>query len=65
MSLWISWVRPEILPAVRSRGVRLSVAQGSMEYSAVTQPVPVFLRNGGTLSSIVAAAATLVFPISM
>ncbi len=28
MSRWISWVRPEIRPATRSRGVRSSVARG-------------------------------------
>ena len=56
---------PEILPAVRSRGVLFSVAHGSVEYSAVTQPVPEFLRKSGTFSSIVAAATTLVLPISM
>ncbi len=61
---WISWVRPETRPAVRSRGVRSSVERGSMAYSAVTQPRPVPLRNGGTRSSIVAAARTRVRPAS-
>ena len=36
-----------------------------MAYSAVTQPRPVPLRNGGTRSSIVAAARTRVRPISI
>ena len=37
---WISWVRPPILPAVASRCVRSAVERGSIEYSAVTQPLP-------------------------
>ena len=45
---WISCVRPEGRPLLTSRGVRLAVARGSMEYSAVTQPLPVLRRNGGT-----------------
>jgi hypothetical protein len=36
-----------------------------MEYSAVTQPFPVFLKKGGTLSSMLAEQMTLVSPISM
>ena len=49
-------------PAVTSRGMRFAVARGSMEYSAVTHPFPEFLRNGGTLSSMVAAQSTCVLP---
>ena len=37
---WISCVLPEGRPFFTSRGVRLAVARGSMEYSAVTQPLP-------------------------
>src|SRR5450755_3597379 len=59
---WISCVRPEGRPLVTSRGVRLAVARGSMEYSAVTQPFPLLRRNGGTVSSTVAAHSTCVFP---
>ena len=33
-----------------------------MEYSAVTQPLPVSLRNGGTLSSTLAVQSTHVSP---
>src|SRR5664279_3133360 len=63
MRRWISWVRPEGRPLVTSRGVRLAVARGSIEYSAVTQPFPLLRRNGGTVSSTVAAHSTCVFPI--
>src|SRR5664279_1607873 len=59
---WISWVRPEGRPLVISRGVRLAVARGSIEYSAVTQPFPLLRRKGGTVSSTVAAHSTCVFP---
>src|ERR1035437_689543 len=59
---WISCVRPEGRPLVTSRGVRLAVARGSIEYSAVTQPFPLLRRNGGTVSSTVAAHKTCVFP---
>jgi hypothetical protein len=34
-----------------------------MPYSAVTQPSPVFFKNGGALSSIVAEQSTWVSPI--
>ena len=51
-----------ILPLTTSRGVRLAVARGSMEYSAVTQPLPLLRRNGGTESSTVAAHNTWVWP---
>ena len=36
-----------------------------MEYSALIQPVPVFLRNGGTFSSIDALQSTTVSPNSI
>jgi hypothetical protein len=48
---WISWVRPDGLPAVTSRRVRVWVARGSMPYSAVTQPLPPPRSHGGTFSS--------------
>jgi hypothetical protein len=41
------------------------VARGSIPYSAVTQPFPVFLRNGGTRSSTLAVQITRVRPASM
>ena len=62
ISRWISCVPPEGRPLVTSRGVRLAVARGSMEYSAVTQPFPELRRNGGTVSSTVAAHSTCVLP---
>ncbi len=60
MRRWISWVRPEGLPLVISRGVRVAVALGSMEYSAVTQPLPLLRRKDGTESSTEAAQSTRV-----
>ncbi len=62
ISRWISWVRPPIFPALDSRCMRVLVARGSMEYSAVTQPLPVLRRNGGTFSSTLAAHRTVVPP---
>ena len=62
ISRWISCVRPEGLPLATSRWVRLAVARGSMAYSAVTQPFPLFRRNDGTTSSTLAAHSTCVFP---
>ena len=62
---WISMVRPPTLPCEASRAVRVLVARGSMPYSAVTQPLPLPRRNGGTRSSIEAAQITLVWPTSM
>src|SRR5581483_1656608 len=50
------------LPLLTSRGVRLLVARGSIAYSAVTQPLPVFRKNGGTVSSTLAAHRTMVLP---
>ena len=49
----------------RMRGVRFMVARGSMEYSAVTQPLPVPRRNCGTESSTEAAHSTRVLPTVM
>src|SRR5262249_43320643 len=65
MSRWISCVRPPTLPALDSRCVRVLVARGSMPYSAVTQPLPVLRRKGGTRSSMLAAQMTRVRPTSM
>ena len=48
---WISCVRPEGWPTVASRRVRSLVARGSMPYSAVTQPRPWPLSQGGRRSS--------------
>jgi hypothetical protein len=42
---------PDCLPAAASRRIRVWVARGNIPYSAVTQPSPVFFRNGGTRSS--------------
>jgi len=65
MSRWISCVRPPTLPVLASRVVRVFVARGSIPYSAVTHPFPVFLRNGGTRSSTLAVQITRVRPASM
>ena len=64
MSRWISWVRPDGRPFPTSREVRSAVARGSIEYSAVTHPLPVPWRNRGDRSSNEAATSTLVRPIS-
>ena len=60
----ISCVRPPILPRTDSRSERLSVARGSIEYSAVTQPSPEPLRQRGTPSVNDATHSTLVLPNS-
>src|SRR5262245_1097891 len=65
INLWISCVRPDGPPRPISRCVRTSVARGSMEYSAVTQPTPLPFKNGGTRSSIEAVQITRVSPISI
>src|SRR5437773_8056777 len=62
ISRWISCVLPEGLPLVTSRGVRLTVARGSMAYSAVIQPFPDPRMNGGTVSSTDAAHNISVWP---
>ena len=38
------------------------VARGSMPYSAVTHPLPLLRRNGGTRSSTLAVQMTFVLP---
>ncbi len=65
MSRWISCVRPEGRPREASRGVRVTVARGSIEYSAVTQPLPAPRSHCGTVSSMDAAHSTRVLPTSM
>ena len=51
MSRWISWVRPDGDPLVTSRRMRSGEAPGSIEYSAVTQPLPEPRIQRGTPSS--------------
>ena len=62
ISRWISTVRPPCLPAEASRRVRSEVARGSMPYSAVTQPRPWPLSQGGSRSSRLAVTSTWVSP---
>src|SRR5205814_9537317 len=44
------------------RSVRVAVERGSIPYSAVTQPLPVLRRKGGTRSSTEAVHSTCVSP---
>jgi hypothetical protein len=53
------------LPADASRCVRVDVARGNIPYSAVTQPLPLLRRKGGTRSSTEAVQITLVLPTSI
>ena len=62
MSRWISWVRPDGLPSFTSRRMRSGDEPGSIEYSAVTQPLPVPLIHRGTSSSTDAVQSTRVRP---
>ena len=62
MSRWISWVRPDCLPLAASRDARSGVEPGSIEYSAVTHPLPLPRIHGGTRSSTDAVHRTLVWP---
>src|SRR3712207_1045523 len=64
ISRLISWVRPPILPLTDSRSLRVWVARGSIEYSAVTQPSPEPRRQRGTPSVTLAAHSTRVRPNS-
>ena len=64
ISRLISWVRPPIRPLTDSRSLRVWVARGSIEYSAVTQPRPEPLRQRGTPSVTLAAQSTRVRPNS-
>src|ERR1017187_6134659 len=59
---WISTVRPPCLPAEASRRGRWAVARGSMPYSAVPQPRPWPLSQGGSRSSRLAVTSTWVSP---
>jgi hypothetical protein len=56
---WISIERPSTEP-MRSRDLRCSVDDGSIEYSAVSQPLPRPWRNAGTPSSAIAVHSTFV-----
>ena len=60
MSRWISWVRPDGLPFAASRPMRSGHDPGSIEYSAVTQPLPLPCIQRGTSSSIEAVHSTRV-----
>ena len=62
ISRCISSVRPLCFPLAASRSVRVCVDLGSMPYSAVIQPIPWPLKNGGTRSSTVAVQSTCVSP---
>ena len=64
ISRWISCVRPDCLPSAASRFIRVLVARGSIPYSAVSQPCPLPLRNGGTPSSTLTVHSTRVSPIA-
>ncbi len=64
MSREISWVRPPMRPLTDSRSERVFVDEGSMAYSAVTQPRPEPLRQRGTPSDAEAAHSTRVRPNS-
>jgi hypothetical protein len=58
----ISCVRPPTLPRTDSRSLRVFVAEGSIAYSAVSQPSPEPLRHRGTPSATLAAHSTFVSP---
>ena len=60
-SRWISALRGESFSLAMSRLLRSRLARGSMEYSAVTQPVPSGTW-GGTRSSTLAQQRTMVSP---
>ena len=62
MRRWISCVRPDGRPLATSRSLRSDVEPGSIEYSAVTQPLPRPRIHGGTRSSTDAVHRTLVLP---
>src|SRR5262249_24113918 len=56
---------PDRLPVDDSRGVRVLVARGIMEYSDVIQPLPCPWRKSGTTSSTLAVQITRVLPTSI
>jgi hypothetical protein len=62
MSRWISTVRPLCLPLAASRSTRSGDEPGSIEYSAVTHPLPDPFIQRGTSSSMDAVQSTLVRP---
>ena len=62
MSRWISTVLPSGRPRETPRCVRSPVDAGSIAYSAVIHPRPLFASQRGTLSSTVAVQSTIVFP---
>ena len=63
ISRWISCVRPPGRPLLTSRIDRSFVAAGSIEYSPVTQPLPVPRSHRGGSSDTDAAHSTRVLPI--
>ena len=63
ISRWISCVRPPGRPLFTSRGDRSFVDAGSIEYSPVTQPLPVPFSQRGASSETDAAINTRVFPM--
>ena len=64
ISRWISWVRPDCFPFAASRSTRSGDDPGSIEYSAVTHPLPFPRSQGGTRSSTDAVHSTRVRPNS-
>src|SRR5207237_8552709 len=62
---WISTLRLSIRPFTISRGFRVSVEYGSIEYSAVSQPpfTPCSFIQRGTFSSVVTQQITRVVPM--
>ena len=62
MSRCISLPRAFCFPLLMSRGLRWCVARGSIEYSAVIQPLPEPRMKGGTFSSTEAVQRTWVLP---
>lgn len=65
ISRLISCVRPLRRPFTDSRSERVCVADGSIAYSAVSQPRPEPLRHRGTPSVTLAVHMTLVPPNSI
>src|SRR5665213_1248844 len=63
INLCISWVLPSIFPLTAAREVRSAVLRGSMEYSAVTQPLPFPRKKDGISSDTDALHKTWVFPM--
>ena len=55
-------MRPPTRPFTDSRSLRVCVAEGSIAYSAVSQPSPLPWRQRGTPSVTLAAHSTVVCP---